>query len=409
MSGMAESRKKKHVSIQCFNAILQTFLCAMPSHKLNQERVVHMQSAMIAQQFDVDGRVFSVEPLGSGNVNDTYLAIFRTVFSEQKVVIQKINKHVFKDPCKVMQNMHLVTEHVHDVFLREQNEADRIWQLPKVIPTKDGKDYFVDKNGNFWRCITRIASAHSYEKIKNADHAHEIGAVLGQFHHAVADLNCELLHDTLPGFHITPSYFQTFDEALKTEEGRSRLASSKVADNVYKFLLDRRQWSNVLEDAKARGELQLRVVHGDPKTANVMIDDVTGKGTAIIDLDTVKPGLIHYDLGDCLRSCCNPAGEETHNISEVVFDLDLCHALLKGYREQAHGFLTDAEKVYLYDSVRLITYELALRFFADYLAGDVYFKVREDGQNLLRARIQAQLCRSIEARESQIRSMLDKL
>lgn len=368
-----------------------------------------MKSALIAQLFDVEGRVFSVEPLGHGNVNDTYLAIYRTVFSEQRLVLQRVNRKVFKEPIKVMQNMHLVTEHVHEVYLREQEEADRIWQLPKLIKAKNGKDYVTDENGDVWRAITQIASAHSFEKIRDADHAREVGAVLGQFHHAISDMSCDELHDTLPGFHITPSYFKNLDDALGTTCGLERLNSSKVAGNVLNFIEKRREWSSVLEDAKARGELKLRPIHGDPKTANIMIDDVTGKGTSIIDLDTVKPGLIHYDLGDCLRSCCNPAGEETHDIANVVFDLDFCHALLKGYREQAQGFLTDADRAYLYDAIRLITYELCLRFFADYLAGDVYFKVRDDGQNLLRARVQAQLCRSIEARESQIRKMLEKL
>jgi Ser/Thr protein kinase RdoA (MazF antagonist) len=217
------------------------------------------------------------------------------------------------------------------------------------------------------------------------------------------------LHDTLPGFHVTPSYFPKLDEALKTKEGQMRLNATKVAHNVMIFLEKRREWSSVLEDGKARGELSLRPIHGDPKTANVMIDDMTNKGTAIIDLDTVKPGLVHTDIADCLRSCCNPAGEETHDISSVMFDTDLCDAVLSGYREQAQGFLTEAEKYYLYDAVRLIAYEQALRFFADYIAGDVYYKVREDGQNLMRARVQVQLCRSIEANELKIRRMLELL
>ena len=188
-----------------------------------------------------------------------------------------------------------------------------------------------------------------------------------------------------------------------------RLNATRVAHNVLVFLEKRRDWCSVLESAKARGELSVRPIHGNPKTANVMIDEMTNKGTAIINLDTVKPGLVHYDIGDCLRSCCNPAGEETHDISSVTFDTDLADAVLSGYREQTKGFLRDVEKEYLYDAVRLITYEQALRFFADYIAGDVYYKVREEGQNLMRARVQVQLCRSIEANESKIRRMLELL
>ncbi len=368
-----------------------------------------MKRAYIAKRFDIEGQLFDVHSMNSGNVNDTYLAIYRTVFSETRAVIQRINTYVFKKPEELMENIRFVTTHVHQVYANEQDKADRIWQLPKVISTCDGKDFFVDDEGNYWRAITQIASAHAFDKIQSAEHAHEVGAVLGKFHHAISDMSCDGLHDTLPGFHITPGYFLKLDEALRTQEGQIRLNATKVAHNVLIFLEKRRDWCSVLEDAKARGELSLRPTHGDPKTANVMIDDITNKGTAIIDLDTVKPGLVHTDIADCLRSCCNPAGEETHDISSVMFDTDLCDAVLSGYCEQAKGFMTEAEKYYLFDAVRLIAYEQALRFFADYIAGDVYYKVREDGQNLMRARVQVQLCRSIEANELKIRRMLELL
>ena len=368
-----------------------------------------MISAIIAQQFDIEGYLVSVEPLGSGNVNDTYIAIFRTVFDEHKVVIQRINKTVFTKPEELMQNMHLVTEHAHQRLREEHDDAERIWQLPKVIPSKAGKDFIIDDEGEYWRAITRIASAHSYDAVQNINHALEIGSVLGNFHHILSDIPCDQLYDTLPGFHITPEYFKKLDDALATPAGKARLQSSQVAKNVMKFIELRREWSSFLENAKARGEVQLRPIHGDPKTANVMIDDATSKGTAIIDLDTVKPGLILYDIGDCLRSCCNPAGEECTDFTKIYFDVDFCFALLNGYQQHSKGLLTDFDKEHIYDAARLITYELALRFFADYLAGDVYFKTKYDGQNLHRARVQVQLCRSIEANESKIRRTLELL
>jgi hypothetical protein len=139
-----------------------------------------------------------------------------------------------------------------------------------------------------------------------------------------------------------------------------------------------------------------------------MIDKFTGKGTCIVDLDTVKPGLIHYDIGDAVRSGCNPAGEETTDLSEVFLDLGLFEALVRGYLTEAKGFLTEKDKHYLFDSIRLITFELGLRFFADYLAGDVYFKTNYDVQNLNRARVQFALCESIEAREGKMRRILDR-
>jgi Ser/Thr protein kinase RdoA (MazF antagonist) len=149
--------------------------------------------------------------------------------------------------------------------------------------------------------------------------------------------------------------------------------------------------------------------HGDPKVNNIMIDDVTAKGTAMIDLDTVSPGLIHLDFGDALRSICNPAGEEATNLAKVVFDEGLAEAFCKGYMREAGAFLTDADRAYLYDSIRLLPFELGLRFFQDYLNGNVYFKTREPEQNLNRARVQFRLCESVEARERSIRHFLARL
>lgn len=354
------------------------------------------------------GRLVTVEPTGDGNVNDTYLAIFRTTFSEERIIVQRINKRVFKRPESIMQNMRVLTEHVHRRIEEEADTADRIWQLPRVIPAKDGTDFVLDDACEYWRAITLIASAHSFGQVQSMEHAHEAGFVLGQFQRLISDLEVTRLHDTLEGFHITPGYLAVLDDALDTADGQKRLKSSLEAQRCCQFVQTRREWCSVLENAKANGEIRLRPTHGDPKISNIMIDDATGKGTCIVDLDTVKPGLIHYDFGDCLRSCCNPAGEETRDLTKVYFDIDLCEAIVKGYMANARSFLTDADRNYLYDSIRLITFELGLRFFADYIAGDRYFKVRYDGQNLNRARVQFKLTESIEMRESQIRDILAK-
>ena len=366
-----------------------------------------MKAALMAQEFAVDGRVVTVAPTGQGNVNDTYLAIFRTTFSEQRFILQKLNLQVFTSPEAVMHNIKVITEHVHKRLEEEVHLSDRIWQLPRIIPTKNGNDYLIDADGQCWRAISLIASATAFEQIQSPEHAHEAGFVLGQFQRLIADVPVENLKDTLPGFHHTPLYLKTMDDALETAEGQALLKSSAAAEQCYRFVQDRRDWCSVLEDAKARGELQLRPIHGDPKVANIMIDNATGKGTCIIDLDTVKPGLIHYDFGDCLRSVCNPAGEETIDLASVLFDADLCGAIVRGYMKFAKRFMTDADRAYLYDSIRLIAFELGLRFFADHLAGDKYFKVRAEGQNLNRAHVQLKLCESIETRESVIRKILD--
>jgi Ser/Thr protein kinase RdoA (MazF antagonist) len=364
-----------------------------------------MKAALIAQQFVVAGRLVTADTTGQGNVNDTFLVIFRTTFSEERFILQRINKRVFPKPEYVMENMRVVTEHVHRRLEEEAHLSDRIWQLPRIIPAKDGRDYVVDGDGEYWRAISLIASAHSYEKVQSPEHAHEAGFVLGQFQRLISDIPPEKLHDTLIGFHVTPGYLKKLDDALTTAAGQERLKSSTEAQRCYRFIQDRREWCSVLEQAQAEGKLKLRPIHGDPKIANVMIDDATGKGTCIVDLDTVKPGLIHYDLGDCLRSCCNPVGEEATDLSHVVFDTDLCQTIMRGYMIFAKSFLTEADRYYLFDCCRLIAFELGLRFFADFIAGDVYFKTHHEGQNLNRARVQFKLTESIETREPIIRKI----
>ena len=366
-----------------------------------------MELANIARQFGVAGRLVTINPTGSGNINDTYLAIFRTAFSEERIIIQRINKHVFKRPEAIMENMRAITEHVHPKLEREADTADRIWQLPRIIPVRQGGDFLIDDEGEYWRAITLIASAVSHDEAQGAEHAVEVGTVLGQFHRLLSDLDPAKLNNPLPGFHVTPLYLAQNDEVSKTPAAQVRLRASVEARRLRKFVEERRAFTGVLQQALEAGELQLRLIHGDPKVNNIMIDQFTGKGTSIIDLDTVGPGLIHYDFGDALRSICNRAGEEEQNLAEVVFDLDLCEAFCRGYMHCARDFLTPADRRYLFASIRLIAFELGLRFFEDHLNGNAYFKVRYPEQNLNRARVQFRLCESIEARERRIQEILD--
>lgn len=365
-----------------------------------------MKISNIAEQFNVDGRIVTIRPTGSGNVNDTYLAVFRTTFSEQRFILQRINTNVFSRPEWIMENLSILTNHVHKRLMAEADDSDRIWQLPMVIPTRNGQDFFRDEETGYWRAITLIASAESFDRPQSAEHAYEVGSVLGQFHRLVSNMNPNSLRDTLPGFHETPRYLQKYDQTLKTEQAQKSLEAVVEAKRLSKFIEDRRELANVLQDALERGEIEIRLIHGDPKVSNIMIDNDTGKGTCIIDLDTVKPGLIHYDFGDALRSICNVQGEEARDLKHVVFDLDLCEAFVNGYMEFAADFLSKNDQRYLYDSVRLITFELGLRFFEDYLAGNKYFKVHEEEQNLNRARVQFKLCESIETRKKMIAKLL---
>jgi Ser/Thr protein kinase RdoA (MazF antagonist) len=276
--------------------------------------------------------------------------------------------------------------------------------VPRVLLTRDGQDYWID-DGSFWRAISFIDASESFNTIQDIEHGREVGFALGRFHNLISDLPPNRLADTLEGFHITPCYLQQYEQVL----GKQGMSCSPEVNYCLQFVSDRKKWASVLETAKAAGKLLLRPIHGDPKVNNVMIDAVTRQAVAMVDLDTVKPGLIHYDIGDCLRSGCNLQGEETEQWQSVRFETDLCQAMLQGYLAEAKEFLSAADYEYLYDAIRLIAFELGLRFFTDYLAGNVYFKVRYPEHNLARALVQFRLTESIEAQEAVIRQIIQDL
>jgi len=297
-----------------------------------------------------------------------------------------------------MQNMCIFTEHMR----RRVREEGHCWQMPRVLRTQAGEDFFIDSEERFWRGISYVEGARSFDTIRDLKHAREVGHALGRFQDLISDLSIEYLADTLEGFHITPRYLQNFEQAFSHNGHKS----GAEVQHCMRFIMARRDWAHVLENAKARGELRMRPVHGDPKVNNVMIEETTGRAISLVDLDTVKPGLIHYDIGDCMRSGCNPLGEETEEWEAVHFDPEIGEAILTGYLTEARRFLTEADYAYLFDSIRLLAFELGVRFFTDYLAGNVYFKVKHPEHNLLRALVQFKLTESIESHEADIRNII---
>lgn len=359
----------------------------------------------IAEQFKPDGCVTGVQEFGSGNINGTYLVTL-DVSENKHFILQRINTQVFHQPELVMQNMNVFTQHIYKKLEKCSLANNRRWEVPFVLKTQEQQDYIVDSNGSFWRSLSFIEAAKTFDTVQDNQHGTEVGYVLGMFHNLISDLPCEQLADTLPGFHITPGYLEYYEQVVQLHPPKNPSTDVKYCLD---FVRDRVNLADVLEKAKSQGQLCLRPIHGDPKVNNIMIDNVTGEGISIIDLDTVKPGLVHYDIGDCLRSSCNSLGEETQSWENVVFDIDICQAVLKGYLGVAKNFLTDGDHQYMYDGIRLIAFELGLRFFTDYLAGNVYFKTKYPEHNLARALVQFKLTESIEAQEVAICNIIKEM
>jgi Ser/Thr protein kinase RdoA (MazF antagonist) len=359
----------------------------------------------IADQFAHRGRVTQICPLGNGNINDTFLITVDSPIDHQ-FVLQRINTQVFQQPELVMQNMRVVTEHIHAKL--QVQPRDRPWATPRVILTQQQQDHWYTEDGAFWRAISFIDGAEVLESIQDVAHAQEVGHALGTFHDLISDLPTAQLADTLAGFHITPGYLQHYQTVLASVQQFLQNPRPEVA-YCQQLIADRESWATILETAKSNGTLPLRLMHGDPKVNNVMVHSATQKAISLVDLDTVKPGLVHYDIGDCLRSGCNPLGEETQAWEEVHFEPELCRGILQGYLSEARGFMTANDYAYIFDAARLIAFELGLRFFTDYLAGNVYFKTKYPEHNLARALVQFKLTESIETQQTTIENLIQEL
>ena len=260
----------------------------------------------VAEQFSPYNQIADLNEHGNGNINDTYLVSVDPQ-GQDKFILQRINTHIFTRPKLIIENLRAFAAHVEHKMSRENN-GHRRWAVPHIRSTRQGADYHIDEKGSFWRAIRFVNHSRSYDTVQSANHARETGYGLGRFQSLVSDLSTNNMHDTLIGYHIMPHYLHQYDKVMA--RGPQGIDSAETR-YCHRMMAERRDWANVLEDAKETGTLPLRIIHGDPKINNIMISDETGQAVSVIDLDTVKPGLVHYDIGDCLRSSCNPLGEET--------------------------------------------------------------------------------------------------
>ncbi len=340
----------------------------------------------IARQF-TGAEIISIQNYGSGLINDTFLVICHSV-KYPRFILQRINQEVFPKPEWVMKNIQTLIQH-----FQNPGQCRQQLTLPEIFSTHHGCLFLVDNQQQYWRALNFIGDSTTLENLSQNSDAEQVGSALGEFHCRVAGLAITKLHDTLPGFHITPQYLENYHQ---TKPANKENPDIKFCQQFIERFQNR---VDVLEKAKQQGLLSDRVIHGDPKLNNLLFSKTNRKIISIIDLDTVKPGLVHYDIGDCLRSCC-----QTDNPGR--FDLDICELILKHYLIQTKQFFTEHDYDYLYSAIELLPFELGLRFFTDYLQGNHYFKTSYPEQNLERACQQFQLVQSIQEQRPQIEKMI---
>lgn len=357
----------------------------------------------IVKHFRICGELIEIRPLPRGHINDTYVLTTKKNKHTVRYILQRINHTVFKDPPSVMGNIIRVTEHIRSRMQRI--DPDRASRQLTVIAGVDDTCFNKDARGSFWRVYNFIEDAVAYDTIESADLAYEAARMFGWFQKMLIDLPGPALHESICDFHNTPKRFETFQRILK-EDTCNRAKNAKTEIN---FLFDNAAICDVLLNLAGKGKIPVRVTHNDAKVNNVMLDKSTNKGVCIVDLDTVMPGLSIYDFGDMVRTGTTLADEDERDLSKVAMNLTMFEVLARGYAEQSKYFLTSTEKEHLAFAAKLITFEQLIRFLADYLAGDVYYKVHREGHNLDRSRTQMKLVQSIIEQEEAMNKAVERI
>lgn len=343
-----------------------------------------------------------VKPFGEGHINETY-AVYMPDQDGQDIpryVLQRINTNVFKNPDQVMDNIFGVTEYLRNVIRQDGGDLDR--ETLSYIKTKDGESYFEDDNGQPWRCLHYVPNSVCYQQVERPEQFYQSALSFGHFLKQLGDYPAESLYETIPQFHDTVKRFRDFDDAQRKDvKNRARYCRPEID-----FVLKRENDCGVLMQQLGEGLLPLRVTHNDTKLNNILFDADTGKGLCIIDLDTIMPGLAANDFGDSIRFGASTAEEDEKDLEKVHFDINLYEMYVKGYLETAKDVLTPEEIASLPWGARLMTLECGMRFLADFLQGDVYFKTAYPEHNLVRARTQFRLVEEMEEQFDEMNRIL---
>lgn len=370
---------------------------------MEMERSLQKIREMVETKFAFTGQITSLAPFGNGHINDTFLIECALEDGgRRRYILQRMNGDIFKNTEELMENIVNVTG-----FLKEKIVAaggNPLRETLTVIPTVDQKNYLRNEDGSCFRMYVFIEDAICLDVVESAEDFYNSAVAFGNFQRLLADYPAATLHETIPNFHNTVSRFADFQKAVAEDVcGRKKDVVPEI-----QFVLEREADCHVICDALAKGEIPLRVTHNDTKLNNIMLDKQTGKGICVIDLDTVMPGSALYDFGDSIRFGASTGAEDEQDLDLISCDLGLFEIYTKGFIEGCSGSLTEAEIRLLPMGAKLMTLECGMRFLADHLQNDVYFKIHRPNHNLDRARTQFKLVADMEKKWDQMLAIVEK-
>ena len=344
----------------------------------------------MARRFALPQGEITAAPYGNGHINDTLCVCVKTPEGMRRYIMQRVNRYVFKQPEDVIANIARVTEYLRGIIVAEGGDPER--ETLTLVPTVDGKPFAYDEDGELWRMYLFIEGTISRDLPDTPELFALSGAAFGRFQRQMGGFPAASLVESIPDFHNTPArYAQLMDAVARNEAGRLDEVGEELA-----FCRKYEREVHTLLDALAAGEIPLRVTHNDTKLNNVLLDAQTGRGVCVIDLDTVMPGLAAYDFGDSIRFGANTAEEDEQDLSKVSLSLPMFEAFARGFLSEAGQVMGRREIELLPMGAKLMTLECGMRFLADYLNGDKYFRIHRPGHNLDRAHTQFALVRSME-------------
>ena len=353
--------------------------------------------------FCLYGDFVDVKPFGTGHINDTFLATYSQGGVVVHYTLQHINTNVFKDPDGLMENVRRVTEHSRRRLV-EANDPEPSRKALTLVPAKEGGFLHFDEDGLAWRCYVFVERTHTVDVVDSEKAAYEAARAFARFQALLADMPGGRLNETIPDFHNTPKRYAAFHAALEADKmGRAKDVRAEID-----FALAQEASAGKLLDLMASGEMPERATHNDTKINNVLLDDASGEGICVIDLDTLMPGSALYDFGDMVRSATLNMAEDSKDYKNVVCRTEIFEALARGFLAGG-DFLKPCEKANMAFGGLLMTLECGVRFLTDYLDGDHYFKIHRPEHNLDRCRTQFALVQSIIDRHDKLQGFVDKL
>ena len=360
------------------------------------------QIFFIAEKFCFDGVPVSVAECTTGHINSTYFVSCKSDKGLVRYVMQIVNTSIFQKPDEVMQNILHVTEHIKNKIESSGGDSNR--GTLHVIYTKDGDYAYTDQEGKYWRAYEFVEGATCYQSVESAEMFTKVGKAFGNFQRQLADFDASVLHESIPNFHNTEDRLRQLNEAIENNDaGRRDSVKAEI-----EFVLQRENICSYINERIADGRIPLRVTHNDTKLNNIMIDNETGDGLCVIDLDTVMPGSVLADFGDSIRFGASSAAEDETDLDKVYVRLEMFDAFAKGFIEGLDHSLTEQEILSLPMGAYILTFETGIRFLTDYLNGDTYFRTSYAQHNLDRARNQFKLVADMEEKMDQMNCIIQK-